>query len=639
VSAESADTPLSSKARRTPGTPIIVFGVLVAATFAAFFVAQRLKNAPSVVQRFQATYVFSPNRDGRYDRAHVTFRLKKADDVTVELVDRDGDAVKTLLDDRHLAAYTPIEPSLSWDGTDDDGRTVPDGLYRVRITLRHLGRTVTPQRSIRKDTQPPRPKILSIGPEKAYGPELLPEPSGKDATIHFGLALYQAKIMIFRTAPGRPRLVRTANLDGKSERKPDAKVTSWDWDGTNDAGRRVSPGTYLAVVQWRDKPRNIGSSTPLDRAGLPILTRGKLPGRGGITVRYLGAQTPVGAVKARDRALIQVDARQQRYTWNVRRLGQSAIRAHSTKPKTKTKVVFQAPGGKSGVYVFTAHTAQKSTRVVFAVQARKPVAGTAAKPHGVLVVLPYVTWQGRNPVDDDGDGAPNTLDLGGPVRPLRIMAGDGLPQGFTEQEGQLLRWMDAEGKRYDITTDLALQLGFGPKLAGHHGVLIPGDARWLPTGVRVALRAFVKAGGTVVSTGTDSLRRSVSLDAKSRLADPSPAKPTDLFGAKLAPLATKTTDLELFTNDPELDLFTGADGLFPDVPAWEATTGTGDEADLLSNAVTSTTFGSKSVIVAARFGKGLVIRPGFPAFAQRVATNADPATSALMARMWTLLSR
>jgi hypothetical protein len=337
-------------------TPVVIFGVLVAATFAAFFVAQRLKNAPSVVQRFQATYVFSPNRDGRYDRAHVTFRIKKADDVTVELVNRDGDPVKTLMDDRHLAAYTPIEPSLSWDGTDDDGKVVPDGLYRVRITLRHLGRTVIPQRSILKDTKPPQPKVLSIGPEKAYGPELLPEPDGAPATIHFGLALYQAKIMIFRTAPGRPRLVRTANLDAKSQKRPDATVTSWSWDGTNDAGRRVSPGTYLVVLQWRDKAGNIGSSVPLDRAGLPILTRGKLPGRGGITVRYLGAQTPVGAIKARDRVQIQVDARQQRYSWNVRRLGDQAIRAHSTKSKTKTKVVFSAPGGKSGLYVFTAHT-------------------------------------------------------------------------------------------------------------------------------------------------------------------------------------------------------------------------------------------------------------------------------------------
>jgi hypothetical protein len=345
----------------------------------------------------------------------------------------------------------------------------------------------------------------------------------------------------------------------------------------------------------------------------------------------------VTPVKARETVPIQVDARQQRYAWTVRRLGGSAVRAHSNNPKTTPNVRFQAPGGKSGLYVFTAHTATKATRVVFPVQARQPVAGTTAKPRGVLVVLPYVTWQGRNAADDDGDGAPNTLDLGGPARAVRIMAGDGLPLGFAEQEANVFRWLDGKGKRYDITTDLALQLGRGPKLAGHHGVLIPGDARWLPTKVRVALRAFVKAGGTVVSTGTDSLRRNVALDAKGRLAKPSARRPTDLFGARLGALVSKPTNLTLFTNDPGIDLFVGADGVFPDVPAWEPTERVGEEADLLSNAVTEK-YDAKTVVVAARFGKGLVIRPGFPSFARRAAADSDPATSALMARMWTLLS-
>ncbi|MCW2984777.1 MAG: hypothetical protein JWR63_2347 [Conexibacter sp.] len=614
-------------------TPVIVFGVLVAATFAAFFVAQRLKNAPSVVQQFRAYYVFSPNGDGRLDRARITFKVKQADDVTVEVLDADGDPVKTLLDDRHLAAYAPIVPSLRWDGTDDQGQAVPDGRYRVRITLRHLGRSVIPQRSILKDTRPPRPRVLSIGSQKAYGPELLPEPDGSPAHVHFAPALQKAAVMVFRTAPGAPRLVRTDD-------QLRFGATEWDWNGTDDRGRRVSPGTYVVVLQWRDAAGNVGSSVALDRAGLPILRRSppaRLPGRGGVTVRYLGAQTPVTPVKARETVPIQVDARQQRYTWTVRRLGSSAVRAHSTNPKTTPNVRFQAPGGKSGVYVFIAHTATRSTRVVFPIQARAPVAGTAAKPRGVLVVLPYVTWQGRNPADDDGDGAPNTLDLGGPVRPFRIMAGDGLPVGFTDQEGQLLRWLDREGKRYDVTTDLALALGQGPKLAGHHGVLIPGDARWLPTKVRVGLRAFAKAGGTVVSTGTDSLRRGVGLDAKGRLADPSARKPTDLFGARLADVAAKPTNLTIFTEDPKIDLFKNGNGLFANVPAWEATERVGEEADLLSNAVTEK-YDAKTVVVAARFGKGLVIRPGFPSFAQRVAADSDPATSALMARMWTLLS-
>ena len=63
-----------------------VFAALVIATFGAFFVAQRLKNAPSIVQQFTRTPFFSPNHDGRYDRAYVSFKLKRADDVTVAVV-------------------------------------------------------------------------------------------------------------------------------------------------------------------------------------------------------------------------------------------------------------------------------------------------------------------------------------------------------------------------------------------------------------------------------------------------------------------------------------------------------------------------------------------------------------------------
>jgi flagellar hook assembly protein FlgD len=619
-------------------TPMIIFGVLVAATFAAFFVAQRLKNAPSVVQSLRISTgstvkgdppVFSPNGDGRRERAHITFRLKKADDVTVHMINADGDQVRKLMD-RHLGAYQQIIPSLSWDGRDDDGQLVPDGRYRISITLAHLGRTVISQRTILKDTTPPRPRVLSIGPEKTYGPELLPEPSGKPAHVRFLAAQRQAEVMVFKTSPGTPRKVREADLA--------QGATSWDWDGANDAGNKLSPGTYVVVLQWRDPAGNIGSSAPLDRDGLPVLTRGKLPGRGGVTIRYLGAQTPVTPVKARDKVPIKVDARQQRYSWTVHAVGDPTVRARSNNPKTTPNVQFAAPGGKSRLYVFTAHTATRSTRVVFPVQARQPVSGTAAKPKGVLVVLPYTTWQGRNTGDDDGDGAPNTLDLGGPVRPVRIMAGDGLPQGFTEQEGPLMQWLDRNGKRYDITTDFALASGVGPALTGHHGVLIPGDARWLPSKVRVALRAFAKAGGTVVSTGTDALRRSVSLDAKHRLARPTAEKDVDLFGAHIEPVRTKTTDLTVFDQDTGIDLFKNSGGVFKAVPAWEATTRTGEEADQLSTAVTDEQNGSRPVVEAVRFGKGLVIRPGFPSFAQRLSANSDSATTALMARTWTLLS-
>ena len=70
----------------------VVFALLVAATFGAFFVAQRLKSAESVAEYTQLKRFFSPNGDGRRDVDRITFKVKEADELTVTIVNRDGDA-------------------------------------------------------------------------------------------------------------------------------------------------------------------------------------------------------------------------------------------------------------------------------------------------------------------------------------------------------------------------------------------------------------------------------------------------------------------------------------------------------------------------------------------------------------------
>jgi hypothetical protein len=605
--------------------PRAIFVVLIAATFGAFFVAQRLKNSPSVIQKVTYNGVFSPNRDGRKDRLRINFRLKESDDVTVSVLDDDGDRVRELLDDRSVPAYTTLTPSLSWDGRDDEGRMLPDGRYRIRLTLRRQGRSVVLPRSVIKDTTPPRPRVLSMGPSRAKGPELLPRPGGGSATAHFRAPGTTAPpaVLLFKTAPGRPRLVIRDQLE--------QGATSWSWNGTK-GGRRVSAGTYLVAIQARDKAGNIGTSPPLDGSGLPARSHGAgFPGRGGITVRYLAAQPPAEAVKARDPVTVCIDARRKRYRWAIRRVGtpRPVKRGSGTRPCVTTK----APGGRSGAYLFEVRTRRHATKAAFAVQARRSAAGTARKPRGVLVVLPAITWQGRNPVDDDGDGAANLLDDGLDAKLLRPYSGDGLPAGFGTREAPVLSWLDRTGRTYDLTTDAALAARRGPRLEGHRGVLIPGDARWLPGPVRTRLRAFARGGGTVVSLGVDSLLRSVRL-SDGLLAAPSPRRATDVFGARLRPVVRQATDLTDFQDD--IQLFAGTTGLFRDVVAWEETAASGQEADLVARAVTLKPEG-RNVVVAVRYGRGLVIRPGFPSFSIRL--TPDPAISELMARMWTLLSR
>ena len=591
----------------------VVFGVLVACAFAAFFVAQQLKSSPSVVQAFKLKYpVVSPNGDGRLDRQRVTFRLKRADTVDVAVVDDQGDEVRELASGRRLEAYRQLLPSLSWDGLDDDGQPVPDGVYRVRVTLRGEGRSVIVPKAFRVDRTPPAPRVLSIGPDRGLGPELLPHPDGAPARIRLAAPARSGRLVIFRMWPGAP-------LQVAAPRVPDG-ATLVDWDGTDDAGRPLPPAPYLIVVEVRDKAGNIGTSVPLNRRGQPILTYGrKLPGRGGVTIRRVAVQPPLLAGRPGRRIPLGTDARGKRYTWTVRRTGAAVSRRGDAR---RAIVRLKPPGSSSGVYLYTARRGARSGTVPFAIDDRGR--------HKVLVVLPMMTWQGRNPVDDDGDGRPNLLSTGLPVRLPRVFGTPQVP-GFQERTQPLLAWLDRERHRYDVTTDVALATGVGPQLRGHSGVLVAGDAVWLTPRLQRRLRAFVTAGGTLASTGVESFQRQVRLTPRLRLTDPTPPATADIFGARVTPLRSGVFDLTAGTDT--IGLFRGTSGRFTGYAVAEETSSPGG-GRLLASAVDAD---GAAIIVAVRVGRGTVIRFGLPQLPSRI--SVDPDVQRLMGRTWDLLSR
>jgi N,N-dimethylformamidase beta subunit-like protein len=598
-----------------------VFTALVLATFGAFFAAQRLKATPAVIGEFRRTPFFSPNHDGRFDRATVRFEIRKRGRASLAVVDADGDAIKTLIDDDTFLPYHEIR--ARWDGTNDDGERVRDGIYRYRITLPDQGRNLVMPDSVRLDTTPPRPRVTSIGPAKdnVPRPELLPIPGGGDAIVHLFAPGQKKKILLFKTSPGPVRQV------GAAIPLPD-DATEWRWSGRTETGRPVSPGTYLVAIQVRDQAGNIGTSPPLDRRGAPAITYGSpLPGRGGITVRYLGVQPPVNPAQAGRPVAFGVDPRGERWAYTVRRVGSNEVVARGGHTRGG---VFRitAPGHESGVYLFDVRTRARQVTVPFAVQ------GATKRP--VLVVLPAITWQGRNPVDDDGDGLANLLDSGLPVRLGRVLAGDGLPQGFAQRDAPLLAWLARSGRRFDVTTDAALASGDGPQLAGHKGVLLTSDTRWLPASLQRRLRRFVHGGGTLASLGLDSLSRGVRLTPRGRAIDPTPAAPTDLFGARLAPLARAPAPVTLTEASDRIELFAGTDGQFPGWDLLQPLQGIGDQGRLLSSAVTEA---GRAPITAVRFGAGLVLRYGLPELPTKLGQDETDPTTALMARTWTLLSR
>ena len=160
----------------------------------------------------------------------------------------------------------------------------------------------------------------------------------------------------------------------------------------------------------------------------------------------------------------------------------------------------------------------------------------------LLVVVPAVTWLGVDKVDDDGDGLPNTLETGGPVKWPRVIAGDqGMPATFADQTAPLLVFLDRARIRYDLTSDIALTRSRDPRATDREGVILAGPLRWVGRSLARRLRRYVEDGGRLASFGTDSLRRGVRVGS-SRLTQPTQPTPTDPFGARLDPIRRPRTD-------------------------------------------------------------------------------------------------
>lgn len=592
-----------------------LFGVLVLATVAAFFVAAKIKNTPSIIQSVRHSTLLSPNGDGALDSVGFSLRLKKADHVTITIVDADGDPVRTVLDDRKLGAYKNLPGSeVRWDGRDAKGKVVADGRYRVRITLRDQGRTVIDTTSITVDTSPPKPTIARVVPS-TDGPAILPRTNGGDVTAIFKRARADATISVFQTSPQRRKLLTEKLKPG---------TTQWSWNGKVD-GKPVPPGTYVIAARWRDEAGNFG-----------ISPRGK----GGVTVRYAAVSAPADPVKAGGKASFGIDTRGQKYRWSLRRIGGATIKSGRA---NRSPLIVNIPRATSGLYSLGVTTGSHSSQAPFVVNGTKKQGGGPDDRRGVLVIAPTITWQGRNEVDDDGDGVPNLLDSGAGAQLLesaghqRPFARGGLPAGLLTDEAQVFRWLDDNDHSYDVATDT--ELDNDPRLLrGYRGVILAGDARWQTEDERSRIKRFVQDGGTLLSIGTQSLRRTVKYSGKDgALTDPSQAEQEDLFGALIGPPQSQPTGLEIFGDD-QVQLFRNSGGAIDSVTGWEQTFKVGPDAERVAAAVTADTSPpGKTVTIAVKYKDGLVIRPGFDTFSQRL--RSDPSVGQLMDGAWALLSR
>ena len=576
---------------------LVVFALLALATVGAFFVTQRLKRGSAVVRKISTPLFISPNGDGRKDVARISFRLPKADRVTVEIVDGAGDEVRSLATDRQLSRGAH---SFVWGGRNNGGQVPPDGRYYLRVVLLGQGRATTAPRGIVLVTAPPRPRLLSVTPARV-------RPGAKTpVTIRFSGPNNPTPVFsVYRTDAAPPRLVdRFAGTLGSSV---------GHWTGRDSRGRPVPQGSYAIAVTVQNRGLVAGSAP----AKLPPTARSAQP-HTGVTVGGAAVSVTPGPVRAGSAAKLHTPGVRGPVTYTLARIGQS-----SPARRGRGRTVRVPRSAATGLYTVRVKTA--------AGPASAPLAVRGRRSGRVLVVLPAIEWQGLNPVDGDADGFPDTL-LNSPEVALgRPWAFGRLPATLRSEAAPLLAFLDRRHLRYDLTTDVALAQGSGPRVTGRPGVLFAGSELWLTEALDRDLRAYVESGGRVASFGTDAFRRTVGINS-AKLAGPSAPQATNVFGEQTAPAGSVAAPL--VRSADELNLFAGTDGYIGLFTRFE------QQRALVRGARTASAAGRDPrhpAFVAYRLGKGIVVRAGTPQWAG--ALGSDSEVQAVTRNTWDLLSR
>ncbi len=132
---------------------LVVVALLLTVTFAAEWL-----RAPEITAAATQALI-SPNGDQDRDATTLSYTLSEEATVRIEVLDANGQVVRTLVADETQPAGQGF---ITWDGTDDSGRRVADGLYRLQITAAGVARSVSRSVLVEVDTTPPTLQLVNL---------------------------------------------------------------------------------------------------------------------------------------------------------------------------------------------------------------------------------------------------------------------------------------------------------------------------------------------------------------------------------------------------------------------------------------------------------------------------------------------
>ena len=577
----------------------VVFAVLVVATIFAFFATQQLKGEFPLVIRFATKPShFSPNADNYRDSSEIGFDLSEPASVSFMVVNSEGTEVRRIVSDRRLAG--DAKHRFRWDGRDDQGNVVPDGTYRMRIVRRDESRVIDSVKKITVDTVPPKVTLAAAEPSViATG---LPGEPPQVRLRYRGPKNDAPVVRVFRTGEGKPRIVR------RFRGEPDRTAS---WDGRVSAGpERTEPapeGDYAFTVAVRDKAGNV-TEAPLPEPTAAVARPGT-----GVSVRDFTLRGPLSAVTAGALAHLEVGPVDRSFDFVVSRLGDPKPVLHGGRVGGRFRIHVPSKM-RTGVYVVRVRAGDDRAVWPLAVAGLPPRSARGeARP---LVVLPALTWQGLNSVDDDADGFADRLPFASSISLDRPFADDGMPARFDAEVSPLMRWLDREQLPYDLTTDLALAQHEGPALGNAPGVAFAGTELWLPDELLQRIRDYVADGGRIAAFGADSFKRTVKLSG-AEVSDPSRPHRANALGERTEVVRTSAAPLTIFEDGA--GLFEGASGFVGEFTVFENSHGLPRSARSITEAGRDP---GQPAFVEYGLGGGIVVRMGTPQWARELNESA-----------------
>jgi hypothetical protein len=265
-------------------TTATLVGLLIA-TAAAFAITERLKLTKSpLMPGTKVSHVFSPTCSCARGRANIRIRLRRADALTLRIVDRGKHPVRVLVDGVETHRGITV---FRWDGRTDENTRAPDGVYRAEVHLARQHQTILLPNRIQLDTTPP--KVLALRENRqAFSPD-------GDKQADFVRLSYEL------SKPAHAALY----LDGLrilvTYRHPARGSVAWNGQAQ---GETLPPGTYTLELGGLDLA---GNTTPVaDRWRIRV------------EIRYIKlASNRITGVRAAERFEIGVSTDARRYAWKL----------------------------------------------------------------------------------------------------------------------------------------------------------------------------------------------------------------------------------------------------------------------------------------------------------------------------------